>query len=138
MPQENLDVAREAITAWNAGDMDRLCELYDPNAVMHYHNPNWPEVGPWVGRESIMRQFRWLRDTWDRDSLQIVGDLLAADDRVVVHATWRVAGHGPGGDMETAWVYTMRTGLIIRADFFRDYAEAREAAGLGVGPGTTA
>ena len=131
MSQENVEVARAAIAAWNAGDMERLRELYDPDATMHYKgSSDWLESGPYLGRDAIMRQFRWLRETWDRDSLQIVGDLLAAGDRVVVRATWRVAGHGPGGELEMAWVYTVRRRLIVRADFFRDYGEALEAVEL--------
>jgi len=131
MSQQNIEVARAAVAAWNAGDMERLRELYDPDATMHYKgSSDWLESGPYLGRDAIMRQFRWLRDTWDRDALRIVGDVLAAGDRVVVQATWEVAGLGPGGDLEMAWVYTVRDGLIVRADFFRHHAEALEAVGL--------
>ena len=69
-------------------------------------------------------------DTWDADSLDVVGDPLAAGDRVVVRAIWRTVGRGPDTDMEMAWVYTLRRGLIVRAEFFQDHAEALDAAGL--------
>jgi ketosteroid isomerase-like protein len=130
MSQDNVEVARAAVAAWNEGDMEGLCELYDPDAVMYYAGSDWPEPGPYLGRDAIMRQFRWLRDTWDRDALRIVGDVLAPGDRVLVRATWHVAGIGPGGDIEMAWVYTVRKGLIVRADFFRDFTDALEAVGL--------
>jgi ketosteroid isomerase-like protein len=129
MPQQNVAVAREAIEAWNAGDMGRLRELYDPDAVMRYTVSHWPEPGPFLGRDAIMRQFSWLRDTWDADSLNLVGDPLAAGDRVVVCAIWRTAGRGPRADLEIAWVYTIRGGLIVSVDFFQDHAEALQAAG---------
>jgi hypothetical protein len=32
--------------------------------------------------------------------------------------------------MEIAWIYTLRRGLIVSAEFFQDHAEALEAAGL--------
>jgi ketosteroid isomerase-like protein len=131
MSKQNIDLAREAIEAWNAGDMGRLRELYDPDAVMRYVVSDWPETGPFLGREAIMRQFSWLRDTWDADSLDLVGDPVAVGDVVVVHAVWRTAGRGPGGDMEMAWIYTLRGGLIVSAEFFQDHGEALEAAGLG-------
>ena len=102
MPDQNVELAREAIAAWNAGDMDRLRELYDPDAVMRYAAPDWAEPGPFRGRDAIMRQFSWLRDTWDADSLDLVGAPLAAGDRVVVRAIWRAAGRGPDTDMEIA------------------------------------
>ena len=130
MSHQNVEVARKAIMAWNAGHMDRLRELYDPDAVMRYAASNWPEPGPFLGRDAIMRQFSWLRDTWDADSLDLVGDPLPAGNRVVVRAIWRAAGRGPDTDMEIAWVYTLRRGLIVSAEFFQAHAEALEAAGL--------
>jgi ketosteroid isomerase-like protein len=131
MSQENVEVALEAIEAWNSGDMERLGELYDAGAVMLYEpSANWPEPGPFVGRDAIMRQFRWLRDTFESDSLEIVADPLAAGDQVVVHAIWRGGGRGPQADLEMAWVYTLRGALIVEAKFFTDHAEALEAAGL--------
>jgi predicted lipid-binding transport protein (Tim44 family) len=33
MSQENVEVVRTAFEAWNAGDMDALRELYDPDAI---------------------------------------------------------------------------------------------------------
>jgi ketosteroid isomerase-like protein len=130
MSQQNIDLAREAIEAWNAGDMGRIRELYDADAVMRYVVSDWPESGPFVGRDAIMRQFSWLRETWDADSLDIVGNPVATGSRVLVHAVWRTAGRGPAGDMEIAWVYTLRGGLIVSAEFFQDHAVALEAAGL--------
>jgi predicted lipid-binding transport protein (Tim44 family) len=38
-------MARRAITAWNAGDMDGLRELYDPDVIMRAPK-GWPEPGP--------------------------------------------------------------------------------------------
>jgi ketosteroid isomerase-like protein len=130
MSQENVEVARKAVAAWNAGDMEKLRDLYDPDAVMRYMLTDWPEPGPFHGREAIMRQFSWLRDTWDSDSLDVVGDLLASGDRVVVRAIWRVSGRGPPNTPKLAWVYTVREGLIVSVEFFADHAEALEAAGL--------
>jgi ketosteroid isomerase-like protein len=33
MSHENVEIARASFEAWNAGDMDALRELYDPNAI---------------------------------------------------------------------------------------------------------
>jgi ketosteroid isomerase-like protein len=42
MSQENVEVIKAAFDAWNAGDMDRLRDSYDPNVVMQTV-PDWPE-----------------------------------------------------------------------------------------------
>lgn len=129
MSQENVKIAREAIEAWNAGDMDRLRELYDPDAV--YALPSdWVEAGPYLGRDAIMEQFRQLRDIWRDDSSFDCIDTLDARDRVVVQVDFHGDTRGLPLTTEMAWVYTMRQGLIVRLEIFRSKAEALEAVGL--------
>ena len=131
MSEENIELAREAVEAWNEGDMERARQLWDPDAVMIYAAiPNWPESGPFFGRDAIMRQFHRLRDSFDSDVLDLVGDPVAVGDRVVVHAIWRAAGRGPEINLDMAWVYTVHGGLIVRAQFFADHGETLEAVGL--------
>jgi ketosteroid isomerase-like protein len=130
MSQENVEVIRRGFEAWNAGDMEGVREIYDPEAVMRYHG-DFPEPGPFVGRDAIMRQFERLRDALDeRDSLVFVGDFLDAGDRVVNRFAWRGEGYGPAMDLELTVVYTVRGGRILEAEFFRDHDQALEAAGL--------
>jgi hypothetical protein len=50
-----LEVVREYVDVWNAGDMEGARELYDPDAVMEVA-ADWPEPGPFVGRDAVMHQ----------------------------------------------------------------------------------
>ncbi len=34
MSQENIEIVRHYVKVWNAGDMEGVRELYDPDAVM--------------------------------------------------------------------------------------------------------
>ena len=130
MSEENVEIVRRVFGAWNAGDMEGVRDAYDPDAVMRYHG-DFPEPGPFVGRNAIMRQFDRLRDALDeRDALAFVGDFLDAGDRVVSRFAWRGEGSGPAMDLELTVVYTVRARRILEADFFRDHREALEAAGL--------
>src|SRR3954453_6485227 len=99
MSQENVKIVQATFEAWNAGDMDALRELYDPNAVTHPLE-GWPEQGPFVGREALMRQFQQMRETWDGDALEAVGDYIDFGDRVVVRFIWHGAGYGPESFIE--------------------------------------
>lgn len=131
MSDENIAVAKAAIEAWNTRDMDRLREIYDPDAVMRYARGAWPEPGPFFGREAIMRQFDRLRDAFDSsDSLAVTEDLIAAGDRVIVHAAWRGVGHGPAIDFDSTFVYTVRQGRIREIEFFARRGEAFKAIGV--------
>lgn len=130
MSQENVEFVRQLFGAWNAGDMEGVGIAFDLDAVMRYP-PGWPEPGPFFGREAIVQQFNRLREALDHgDSLVILGDVLHAGNRVGVRFAWRGVGFGPAMNLEATVVYTIRGGRIREAEFFRDYTEAFEAAGL--------
>ena len=91
MSQENVEVIRGAVEAWNTGDMTALGEIYDRDVVM-FHLEGWPEPGPSVGREAVMRQWENQRKTWNIDHIEFVSDFIEAGDRVIVRYRWRGAG----------------------------------------------
>jgi ketosteroid isomerase-like protein len=129
MSQENVEVVRATFEAWNAGDMDAIREQYDPD-VIAWAPEGWPEPGPFVGREAVMREWEYLRETWDADALELISNFIHVADRVAVRFINRAAGHGPEFANEVTGVYTVRNGKIRTAEFFWDHAEALEAAGL--------
>src|ERR1043166_8096689 len=98
MSEENGEVVRATFEAWNAGDMDAFRELYDPD-VIGRPPQGWPEPGPDVGREAVMRKFEQLRETWDADALEAISDFIDAADRIVVRFIWRGTGHGPEANL---------------------------------------
>ena len=129
MSQNNVEIVRANFEAWNAGDMDAVRELYDPDAIMRPPE-GWPEPGPFVGREEVMREWEQLRETFDGDALNPISDFIDAAGRVVVRFIWRGAGRGPEANMEMTGVYTMRKGKLFFVEFFWDHTEALEAVGL--------
>ena len=129
MSQENLEIVRALFEAYNAADMDAVREFYDPDVIVRTVE-DWPEPGPYVGREAAMRFHEQLRDTWDADTLVPISDFIDAGDRVVVRLRWRGAGRGPELNVESTNVYTFRKQRIVLQEAFRDHAEALEALGL--------
>jgi uncharacterized protein len=129
MSQENVEIVRAGFEAWNAGDMDTVREGHDPDVIMRAPQ-GWPEPGPFVGRDAVMRQWEQMRETWAADNLGVIGDFIDADDRVVVRQVWRGVGHGPESQVESTGVYTVRRGRVVHLEFFWDHAEALEAVGL--------
>jgi len=124
-----VEVVQAAFDAWNAGDMDRLRDMYDPNVVMQTV-PDWPEPGPYVGRDAVMRQWGQMRATWDADAIELISDFIDSGDRVAVRLIWRGVGHGPESNIELTNLFTVRKGRIFYFEFFWDHAEALEALGL--------
>ena len=129
MSQENVEVARKTFEAWNAGDIERLRQLYDPDIIARAP-PDWPEPGPFVGRDAVVEQFAQMRETFARDSLDPVSDFLATGNHVIVRIDWRGIGRGPQSDMEMTVAYTVRKGRVFGLEFFWDHNEALEAVGL--------
>jgi len=123
-------VARGVFDAWKAGDMDAVRDLYDPNVIVRPMS-DWPEPGPWVGREAVMRQWEQMRDAWSADAVEPISEFIDAADRVVVRQMWRGAGRGPDLNMEMTNVFMVRGGRIVYQEFFWDHAEALETLGLG-------
>src|SRR5438309_9866995 len=126
MSRENMEVMQAAFEAWN-GDMDAFREMHDPDVIARSPE-GWPEPGPFVGREAVIRQWEQMRETWDADALKPI-DFIDVGERVVVRFVWRGAGRGPELNMEMTGVYTVREGKITVFEFFWDHSEALEAAG---------
>ena len=129
MSEENVEVVRAASQAWNSGDMDAFRELHDANVILKPEK-NWPEPGPYMDREAVMGFYKQLRETWDADVLELIGDFSHAADRVVARWVWHGQGHGPESNMEVTAIYTFRNGKVREIEFFWDHAEALEAVAL--------
>ena len=124
-----MEVVRTYVKVWNAGDMEGVRELYDPDAVMEVA-PDWPEPGPFVGRDAVMQQQSQARAAFDSDSIELLDDPVAVGDRVIARVGWHGFGRGPQSDMEWTNVFTIRDGRFLNVKYFWDHAEALEAAGL--------
>jgi ketosteroid isomerase-like protein len=130
MSQENVEVVQAFFDAWNTGDMEAVRELYDPEVIARTAE-GWPEPGPYVGRDVVMRWFEQLRQTWGgTDTVVPVDDFVHAADHVAVKYLWRGAGSGPDLEMRGTIVFTVRNKRIFGHEFFWDHAEALKAVGL--------
>ena len=129
MSQENVEVVRSGMEAWNARDMDALRATYAEDVVT-WPPTGWPEAGPFVGRDIVMGQWERMRESWNDDEIEMLADYIDAADRVAVRMMWRERGQGPEASAEATGIFTIRDGKIRVAEFFWDHAEALEVAGL--------
>jgi ketosteroid isomerase-like protein len=127
--QENVEIVKAAFDAWNAGDMDRVRDMYDPNVVVQTV-PDWPEPGPCVGREAAMGFFERLREAADFDAVEPNTAFIEVADHVLLRHTGRGLGRGPDMNIATTVVFTMRRGKVIYQEYFWDHADALKAVGL--------
>jgi ketosteroid isomerase-like protein len=128
--QANVELVRRVLVLTHARCFDDAFALLHPNVewVVAREHPNSRVV---VGHDALA--------AYQREWEQMLGDLrfeidrfLDVDDRVVGIGTVRGTGAGSGADVGVplAMVYTLRDGLITRAEEYLDPAEALQAAGL--------
>jgi len=143
MSQENVEIVRDAFaviyrwasrttTGVPAGPgRERAAELIDPNVEMH-----GTVGGLWEGR--VARGLPEILDSFMAEDLEAWEErrldpqrFLHTDDLVVVLNEYR-RGKGSGIEVEseTAVVFTVRQGRVIRVQGYLDQAAALEAAGL--------
>jgi hypothetical protein len=94
MSEQNVNVVRALFEVWNARDMDAVRDLYDPDVIVRGLE-GWPEPGPFVGREAVMRQWKLQRETWDADELELINHSVDVGDRIAVRFIWRGVATGP-------------------------------------------
>jgi ketosteroid isomerase-like protein len=109
--------------------MDAVREIHDPDVIWRTAE-DWPEPGPYVGREAVMGLLDRVREAWDADWIEQVGGFAHAAHRVVVRSIWHGVGRGPESKMEWTTVFTVRKGKIHSQEFFWDHDEALETVGL--------
>jgi ketosteroid isomerase-like protein len=130
MSQENVEVVRSLLAAFDRGDYEAALALIDPD-VEWAEPPYLPGSGVQRGHEGIRRGWaRWLGE-WEWFNVEPV-EFIDAGDRVMVHGTNRARGRASGVEVTRQFgsVFTVRAGKVLRHEAFATKAEALEAVGL--------
>ena len=134
MSQENVEVARAAFAAWNAGDLDTVFALYHPEIVYH-PRVDEPDPSPHVGRDAVEELTNGFVDAFSEVTFEVL-ELIDAGDHVIASTVLHAVPHGQGstgvaGVSDTyVFVYKMRDGLTVEGWEYRTKQEALEAVGL--------
>ncbi len=130
MSQANVEVVRRAHEALNGGDVDALVALCDA-AFRLDMSDRVLNPAVYEGHDGIRRFYAEVRDVWASYTWE-PEELIESGDQVV--ALLRSSGRGRGSGVEierrTAMVWTVRKKRATSLRFFRDRAEALDAAGL--------
>jgi ketosteroid isomerase-like protein len=133
MSEENVEIVREGLAAWNRGD-DALkafvAERYAPDVTLHPFK-DLADSQIRHGREALLLRLMEMREPWERSEVE-AEELVDAGDYVVAALLVRaiVRGTADQVDMRLGYAYRFREGKITETHVFRTFAEALEAAGL--------
>lgn len=134
MPSENLDVVLGTFRLFEAGEFEGWAALWHPESRVTGPE-DWPEPGPFEGRDAVVAQFRRLASDWGENRL-VEGEVVAdRDGWVVLEFVWEVRGAGSGAAVasQLTGAYHLEDGTITEGHFRWTTEEALEAAGLGGG-----
>jgi ketosteroid isomerase-like protein len=132
MSQENVDVARRMLRAFNDGDIEAIVAECDP--TVEWEEQSIPGVEPlYHGHEGVRRW--WAATILQEELGSIEGRLEGvkeADDTVIASVRFEAEGTSSGArvQMPVHLVLTFRDGKLIRRQVFLTFAEALEAVGL--------
>jgi ketosteroid isomerase-like protein len=132
MSQENLEIAKRVIDAFNRRDLDAIFACVNPDIEWLPAMPVTSGGRALRGREGIESYVREVSDTWEeyRVVAQDFRDL--GDDEVLVLSRIEGRGAGSGGLVDAAMgqIFDLRGGKISRVRTYLDHGEALSAAGL--------
>jgi ketosteroid isomerase-like protein len=142
MPQSELESFRQSLVAADrSGELrfdildeaalDAILALWSEDAVFE-EDPQFPEAGTYRGREAARGYFKGFSAEFERFEFAVRDVVEAPDGRLVMLATESVRGDASGIDVEmaSAWVLTMRDGVVVHVRAYLDQQQALDAVGL--------
>jgi ketosteroid isomerase-like protein len=130
MSHANVEIAKRAIDAFNAGEVDAFAALTTPDFEW---SPSMVAIEGEIfrGRQGIEKYFASLGNAWEKFHILRDGFRDGADLAVMLG---RLEGRGKGSgvpvDSSLGMVFDFRGGKIARIRGFLDHGEALRAAGL--------
>jgi ketosteroid isomerase-like protein len=136
MSRENVEIARAAFEAWNAGEVDlaSVFAYFHPELVYH-PRADEPDPSPHVGRDAYEQLTYGFVDSFSEVTFEVL-ELIDAGDHVIASTVLHAVLHGEksasgAGVSDTyVFVYKLREGLIVEGWEYRTKQEALEAVGL--------
>jgi ketosteroid isomerase-like protein len=130
MSQENVEKAREFIAAYNRRDFDAAVEWFAPD--VEWVLPERQSFDSCRGPGAIIRFWEGLDETFDELRLR-PQEYIDAGDRVATRLRHYGRGKESGAEIDVELyhqVATFRDGKMVRIEYFAEWSEALEAAGL--------
>jgi ketosteroid isomerase-like protein len=129
MSQENVDVVRTAVDAYNRGDIESLLSLAAPAFELDLSRAAGPMHGVYA-RAEVLGFWAEVRDSWESVRVE-PHEFIEAGPHVVVPWTMHFSGRdGIEVQARVTWVWTFGQQAIERLTMYQERRDALEAVGL--------
>jgi ketosteroid isomerase-like protein len=135
MSQENVDKTRSFIEAYNRRDFHTAVEFFHPQ--VDWVLPQHQSMDSCCGPDEVMGFWRDIDENFDALSLR-PQEYVDAGDRVAVRLRHFGRGKESGIEIDTELyhqVSTFRDGVMVRIEYFTEWAKALEVATTNKEPG---
>jgi ketosteroid isomerase-like protein len=130
MSQENVEIVRRSIEAWNRRDLRTLMALYRSDAEVDWSRSRGPFKGVYRGRRELEAFWDVFWSTFEEGRVE-THDFTETGSEVVVSNTAHFQGREEiEVNARSALVFTVENGQISCLRLFQEPAEAVEAVGL--------
>jgi ketosteroid isomerase-like protein len=128
MPSE-VELARDGVDAYNAGDLERVLELTDPEVTM-VPVRSLLEGGEYRGHAGVREFLADMEEDWASRGIEI-DDIRQLDDGVLILGTFVAVGRsGTEVSYPVAWHSVYRDGKLLRLTAYSDQQAAQRELGL--------
>ena len=133
MSQKNVEIVRDAVVAYNLGDLDAFLDEYWTDDIDYRAVEGAPDDhGPIHGKAEMRAYMQDWFDTFDDLKVEPLEVIDAGQDQAVavVRFGGRAKLSGVEVDLTFAALYTVRDGKVARGREYWTKEQALEAAGL--------
>jgi ketosteroid isomerase-like protein len=131
MSRENVEIVQSVFSALARGDLESLFSALG-DGVEWVNPPYAVEPGTRRGTAEFREALGRMRASFGRIRVEVDEVVEAGEAAVIVTGRWTGEGTGSGVPLETPFsaALTLRDGEVVRYEWFREKAEALEAAGV--------
>jgi ketosteroid isomerase-like protein len=126
--EENVDLVRRAVAAFNRPDLEGLAEVVSPEWVLDWSQSEGPQKGVYEGLEEATEWMKATQDAFESFQVEPV-EYLDFGDRIILRA--QVGGRGRGSGVEVnakgTTLWEIRDGRVTRMTLFQSDEEALAA-----------
>jgi ketosteroid isomerase-like protein len=130
MSEENVELVREWVEAWNRRDIDAMLSGFDRSVEWHTSG-TFPDLDPvYEGHAGFARFQREAMGAWESFVITTHEVRDCGDQVLILGAFEGTARDGLEVRRQTASLWTFREGVAVRVQIYAGWSQALEAAGL--------
>ena len=133
MSEENVEMIRAAMEAWNRRDWDEALKDAAPDFVLDNSMNAGERRGVHRGPDEVKRSWGMLTEAWQSVRIEVIEFIEAKEGVVVTRQKAHFVGRDGielPGPIRSGWLWTIRDGKLAYLTTYNDVDEALEAAGL--------